>query len=300
MIRRKCIQKIFRTTICLFLILVVSTITNLSDKTTPVMVNIEDVTMLGNSSIYLLNENGYFVKKPIYLSSDNLDDNVRKIFSYLKKSNSKYSSFRGLLEDSVEVLNIYYDEYYLTIDLSCDFYDSGDLNSSVISIVYSLMELNNIKGITILVEGEYLKDYPKILDKSISINPKYEITSREDVSKVVVYYLLNDDGENYYVPVTKYLNDSRDKINILIDELSSNVSMDLVSVVNRDLELIDYREENDAFILNFNHSLFDSNNKVLEEVLYCISYSVFDNYDVSMVLFEVEGKNVGNIDKKCL
>ena len=300
MIRRKCIQKIFRTTICLFLILVVSTITNLSSKTTPVMVNIEDVTMLGNTSIYLLNENGYFVKKPVYLSSEDLDSNVRKIISYLKKGNCKYTSFRGLLEDSVEILNVYYDEYYLTIDLSCDFYDSSDLNSSVISIVYSLMEFNNIKGVTILVEGDYLKDYPRILDKSISINPKYEITSRDDVSKIVIYYLLNEDGENYYVPVTKYLNDSRDKINILIDELASNSSMDLVSVVNRDLELINSSEENDVFILNFNHALFDSSNKVLEEVLYCISYSVFDNYDVSMVLFEVEGENVANIEKKSL
>ena len=76
--------------------------------------------------------------------------------------------------------------------------------------------------------------------------------------------------------------------------------MELISVVNRDLELIDYREENDMLILNFNHALFDSNDKVLEEVLYCISYSVFDNYDVSMVLFEVDGKNVGNIEKNHL
>ncbi len=300
MIRRKCIQKIFRTTICLFLILVVSTITNLSNKTIPVMVNIEDVTMVGNTSIYLLNDNGYFVKKPVYLSSNDLCENVRKVISYLKISNCSDSSFVGLLEDSLEVLNVYYDEFYLTIDLSCDLYESNDLNSSVVSIVYSLMEFNNIKGITILVEGEYLKDYPKILDKSIAINPSYEINSRDDVNRVVVYYMTNDDGNNYYVPVTKYLNDSRDKINIVIDELSSNSSIDLVSVVNRDLELINSREENDVFVLNFNKSLFDSNNKVLEEVLYCISYSVFDNYDVSMVLFQVEGKNVGNIEKKCL
>ena len=31
---------------------------------------------------------------------------------------------------------------------------------------------------------------------------------------------------------------------------------------------------------SFNQFLFDSDDKVLEEVLYSISYSVFDNYDV--------------------
>ena len=293
MIRRKCIQKIFRTTICLFLILVVSSISNLSSKTVPVMASLEDVTMTGNSYIYIMDDSGYLVRKPIFLSSNNMSDNVLKIINYLKNNN-------GLLEEKVELLSVDYDEKYLIIDLSCDFYDSIDINNSVSSIVYSLMELDGVHGVTILIEGEYLKGFPKILNKDFPINSSYEITSRDDVSKVVVYYLLDNDGERYYVPVTKYLNDSREKIDILVDELSTNSSLELISVVNRDLELIDYREENDVLILNFNHSLFDSNDKLLEEVLYCISYSVFDNYDVSMVLFEVDGKNVGNIDKKCL
>lgn len=299
LLRKKCIQKIFRTTICLFLLLVVSTISNLSNKISPVMLDIEDVTMAGNSYIYVMDKSGYLVKRPIYLQSEDLNENVLKIVFYLKNKNLMYSN--GLLNEKLEVLSINFDEKYLTIDFSCDFYETEDLNSSVSSLIYSLMELDGVKGVTILVEGEYLKGYPKIINKDISIiNPSFELTSRDDVSKVVIYYLLEDDGKYYYVPVTKYLNDNREKIDILVDQLSSNSSMELISVVNRDLELIDYREENDMLILNFNHALFDSNDKVLEEVLYCISYSVFDNYDVSMVLFEVDGKNVGNIEKNHL
>ena len=49
--------------------------------------------------------------------------------------------------------------------------------------------------------------------------------------------------------------------------------------------------------LNFNQYLFDSNDKVLEEVLYSISYSVFDNYDVSMVMFEVNDNYVGQVSR---
>ena len=39
------------------------------------------------------------------------------------------------------------------------------------------------------------------------------------------------------------------------------------------------------------------NDKVLEEVLYSIAYSVFDNYDVSMVSFLVNGEIISHIDK---
>lgn len=49
--------------------------------------------------------------------------------------------------------------------------------------------------------------------------------------------------------------------------------------------------------LNFNDYLFDSDNKVLEEVIYSIAYSVFDNYDVSMVMFEVNNQYVEQISR---
>ena len=38
--------------------------------------------------------------------------------------------------------------------------------------------------------------------------------------------------------------------------------------------------------------------EVLEEVLYSISYSVFDNYDVSMVMFEVNNQYVGKVARE--
>ena len=36
----------------------------------------------------------------------------------------------------------------------------------------------------------------------------------------------------------------------------------------------------------------------MEEVLYSISYSVFDNYDVSMVMFEVNDQYVGQVSRE--
>ena len=312
MIRRRAIRKIFITTLSLFIILTVSTITNFKD-TLSVNVQLEDVTNLTNNiiniekkknkyKIYLLNDKGYLVRKNIFIDSNNITDSIRKVINYLKINNDeKYSSnFIGTIPSTCILNDLLYDEGYVTLNFSKSFLDNNNIDICVSSIVYSIYALGDVEGITILVDDSYLDGYPKIIKKDIDINKESFLTSREDITKVVIYYLMNDNFEYYYVPVTKYLNDSRDKINIIVDQLASNTSYDLVSLVNSNIELINSYEENDMMVLNFNNYLFDSDNKVLEEVLYCISYSVFDNYDVDMVMVEVDGKNIYSIDRKSL
>ena len=301
MIRRRAIRKIFITTLSLFIILTVSTITNFKD-TLSVNVQLEDVTNLTNGCVYLLNDKGYLVRKNIFIDSNNITDSIRKVINYLKINNDeKYSSnFIGTIPSTCILNDLLYDEGYFTLNFSKSFLDNNNIDICVSSIVYSIYALGDVEGITILVDDSYLDGYPKIIKKDIDINKESFLTSREDITKVVIYYLMNDNFEYYYVPVTKYLNDSRDKINIIVDQLASNTSYDLVSLVNSNIELINSYEENDMMVLNFNNYLFDIDNKVLEEVLYCISYSVFDNYDVDMVMVEVDGKNIYSIDRKSL
>ena len=68
-----------------------------------------------------------------------------------------------------------------------------------------------------------------------------------------------------------------------------------MSFLNSNTKLLEYREDDDVMYLNFNDYLFDGNDKVLEEVIYSLAYSVFDNYDVDMVMFEVNGQKIGYI-----
>ena len=176
----------------------------------------------------------------------------------------------------------------------------------ITSIVYSVMDLDDYLGVSILVEGKSLEEYPnskekinKILDKSIGINKSFNITSINDINKVVIYYLENINDNLYYVPVTKYVNDDREKVNIIVEELATSYiyESNLMSFLNSNVSLLGYEEKNDIMFLNFNDYLFDGNDKVLEEVLYSIAYSVFDNYDVSMVSFLVNGEIISHIDK---
>lgn len=303
MIIKRSIKKILITTFCLFIVVCIYTITNInSEDTIKVNLELEDISLLTNTNIYLLNNDGYLVQKKVFIDSNSIEDRIRKIINYLKiTETSKYSSnLRGVINKDCIIIELNYDEGFITLNFNKYFNDVDNINIVVASLVHSLYSIGDVKGVSILVEGNYLNDYPKIIDNSIDLNKEVYLTSRNDVSKVVVYYLSKDNDDYYYVPVSKYLNDSKDKINIIVQEMVSSSSNNLISLVNSNLELISSREENDTMILNFNNYLFDNNDEVLEEVLYCISYSVFDNYDVSMIMFEIDGKSYKTVDRKSL
>ena len=257
-----------------------------------------------------MNKDGYLVKSKIVLDTSDKKEQIAKIINNLIiREDSKFSNgLMATIPENTKIREIIYANEIVTIDFSKDFLkvDVSHEKQMITSIVYSIIELGEVKGVSFLVEGESLLEYPNtheklpsVLDKGIGINKKYVVNSRDNISKVVVYYLEDIDDSIYYVPVTKYINDDRDKIKIIVEELSTNYIYEnnLMSFLDSKAKLLDYREENNTLILNFNDYLFDYNDKVLEEVLYSISYSVFDNYEVDMVMFEVNNKEVEQISR---
>ena len=71
----------------------------------------------------------------------------------------------------------------------------------------------------------------------------------------------------------------------------------MISLLNNNTELINYEINDDIMLLNFNNSIFISDGNILEEVIYTISNSVFDSYDVNKVVFNVENKTISEISK---
>lgn len=306
MIKSKIIRKIFITTVTMFILLTVFSIPIVeTEDVLNVDVEISDNNISSNN-IYLVNDNGYLVRGKILLDKDNIKEDVLKILSNLIISDtSKYGKgLNGTIPKGTKVREVFCGNELITVDFSKEILNVSleDEKNMFSSIVYSILDIEGIKGVSILVEGEKLEYYPNskeklnnILTKDIGINKEYDIKSRENISSVVVYYLEEIEDDLYYVPVTKYLNDERDKIKIIVEELTTSYIYEenLMSFLNNKVELIDYREENDIFFLNFNEYLYDSEDRVLEEVIYSLAYSVFDNYNVNMVMFEVNGEEVG-------
>ena len=309
MIKTKAIRKIFTTTLSMFIILCVFSLMNINlDNTLKVNLEINDISDIGNGYVYLLSKNDYLVRKNIYLDSDDNVLNIKKALSYLIESdNNKYSNeLMGVIPKGTKINEVICGDDLVTVDFSKEILSVsiGHEKHMISSIVYTIMDLVDVEGVSILVDGELLRSYPNtgevfgsVLNKSIGINNRYDITSRKDINRVVLYYVDLIDEDIYYVPVTKYINDDREKVKIIIEELKSSYlsEVNLMSFLNSNVKLIDYQIENDIFFLNFDDYLFDSNDKILEEVMYTISYSIFDNYDVNMVMFLVNGEEVNHI-----
>lgn len=310
MLRRKALRKILITTFTLFTLFVIYIIPEkVNQHYLEPDIEVEYVTSLGTNEIYLLGPNKYLVKTNVLLNDESFESKIRSIIDYLtvNKSEKLPVGLEGIIPTNTKINKISLDEGIVTVDFSKELLNVlPSLEERLIeAISYSIMNLPEVKGVTILIDGTNLdtlpqskKKIPNIITKDFGINKVYDIDNRNSIQKVTLYYIDNINNNHYYVPVTKYINDDREKVSIIIDNLSSNYLYDssLMSYLSGDTELINYQIEDELMLLNFNNSIF-TNDKLLEEVSYTIAYSIFDTYDVNTVLLESNGKEIAKIEK---
>ena len=305
MLKRKALRKICITTFSILTIFIICIMPDKLNSNNNYLNPKIDTIYVDNSktnSIYLLGDNGYLVKTNIIVNKKELKDKIKEIIDYLTvNKNSKIpNGFKGIIPNDAKLNNIELNDKMVILDFSKELLNTKLKERMRESIVYSLIELDGIEGVTIKVDGNILEGLPEVLNRTYGINKVYEIDDYKNVEKVVLYYLDIINDKNYYVPVTKYLNDDRDKIQIIIDNLSSSYVYEssLMSLLKSNIELINNEIEDKMMKLNFNNDIF-SDDKVLEEVTYSISESVFENYDVDSVLFQVNGKDIVTYEKCC-
>lgn len=285
----------------MFIILTIYTIPTIKNNTNVLRTNLEitNTSNLSNGYIYLLNKDNLLVKTNIYLEGTTTIDKVKSIVNYLTITNDNLpSNLNNYLPKSTEINDLSIKDKVLSIDFSSEFTNYSSSNEKVIitGLVYSILELKQIESINLTVNNNQLSNYQNPLTKNIGINNKYLFTNRNNINKVVVYYYDNTDNYNL-IPMTKYLNDNREKIEIIIDELKNTENEDIISLLNYNTKLISYTEESNVMFLNFNEYLLDNDENITKKILNVIAYSVFDNYDVNMVMFEIDDKNIDFVKK---
>jgi len=295
MIKKKALNRIFVSSIAIFIVFTFVSLNLIEEKN---IYKITDYSNVFKQSIYTLNSDNYISKGYIYISKELTSlEKVKLLLDTMIEKNNKNallpSYFKPVLPQNTKVLSVELENKILKINFSSEFLNVSDeqLEKMIEALTFTLTEIDDINGVELYVEKELLKyisnnKLPTILTKDIGINKKYELTSNKDISKVILYFL----GENNnYIPITKYVNDDREKIEIIVESLSSNYIFyeNLVSVASFNLELLDYKLESNTLILTFNSFIYDNyeNNLVNNELINMISYSVFDNYDISKVIF---------------
>lgn len=300
MLITKIINKIFRTTLIMFLILTVFTITNES-KERVLMTNLEinNIKDIDKTKLYLLSNNNYLVETNVYINLDKLEDKINKIIEYLKVNNNKIpKGLKGYLLKDIKINNVNLKDNNLKINFSKEFINIKDKELVIEGLVYSLLNLDEINSIEVLVENNYLENYEYKLNKNIGINKQYILKNRKDVNKINLYYYNKINNIEYLTPVTKYINDKRKKIEIILDELINNIPDNLISYMDDKVKLKEYKEENDLIILKFNENFIGENKDLNKKIINQIALTIFENYDVNTVLFQENDEKIEYITKK--
>ena len=310
MLKRKMIRKIVIASSALFALLLIYLIPNSQDEKLDISQNLEYVNLeVETNSIYLLDNYNYLGKAEVVVNSTTIEDKVKELVEVLinggEGENKIPNGFKSILPSDTKILSVKYEEGLIKIDFSKELLNiNKDLEEKMIeAIIYTVTSVDEVDKLIIYVEGDILTklpqtkiNLPSTLDRNFGINKTYDFTKTDDINQVTIYYLNKHNDNYYYIPVTKYLNDNRDKIKIIIDELTSTnaYNTNLLSYLNSNTELLAIEEQPDILELTFNSYIFsDVDSKdILEEVIYTICLSIKDNYDVSEVILKTENEEI--------
>ena len=235
-------------------------------------------TNIESSPIFLMDKNSYVALTSVVVTDANIENKARQLLKVLTIGgmDSKIpSGFSAIIPPNTEVLSLSYEDGLIKVNFSKDLLNvSEELEEKLVeSIVYTLTSIDKVDKVIIYVEGDILTKLPKTkinlpstLDKTFGINKEFDLTSTKDITDVTIYYINQISDNYYYVPVTKYVNDSRDKASIIIDELSKNFDFNknLMSFLNDGTKFVSSTVKDGQMQLNFNEDIL--NDAVSEDI----------------------------------
>lgn len=300
MIKKYTINKICVTSVSLFLILMFYLVPSTPESEVKIDKSIGDKKEV---VVYLMDKDYYLGRMIEYASYDNIVDLVNKKLDILINGSDELNSFSPIIPKNTKVNSIKVDKNNIYIDFSKDILNVSKYNEELMieSIIYTITDINGIDNIYLSINKEPLKILPKSnkeipypLNRGYGINKKYDLDSLNNITKTTVYFNKSYDDVEYLVPITKVMNTTSEKIDIIIEELKSivNAQYNLNSYISNDLEVVSHDVNDDKMNLIFNEFILDKEKLVvLEEVKYAIAQSIFDNYNVKEVVFSTKEKN---------
>lgn len=296
MLKRKALNRIFLTTVVFFVVFTLYNLKEISNNDIS-----KESSNTKEETIYTLNDDNYVSKTSVYVSKVlTLEDKIREKLEIMIEKNNKNallpSYFNPILPENTKVLDVVVEDSLVKVYFSKELMNITEEQSEkmIEAIVYTITN-ENILGVEIYVNGSMLKyvphtdkELPTVLTKDIGINKTYEIFNSSDISKIVMTYYTNSDNNYYEVPVTKYVNDKREKLEIIFEELeSSSLDKNLINLLDN-IKINSYKIYDNKIAIDINKELSNE-----EENL--VFKSMFDNYDKEKVEIFVNG--VKNIEK---
>lgn len=255
--------------------------------------------------VYLQDKNGYLapISLPVVLTEDRA---VGQQLLELMVDGGLYATmmpgeFRALIPQGTEVLNYEVVDGVAMVDFSEPFtsYNEADERAIVESIVYTLTSLEEVKGVSISVNGQSLDEMPvagyplaQIVDRHIGINIEMAPgVNYSQAAPVTLYFSAQTlDAEHYFVPVTRMINREESTVVAAITELGEG-PQDIKSLtpVMMPVEVSSYEIYDGVLHVDIQDESYEPGVFVPSQMLNAMILSLLDNTGVEAVQLRVNG-----------
>ena len=203
MLKKSSLRRIMVATLALFILLIIYFFPTTSEfKETLSYIEKEEIP------IFLVDSMEYIARTSIVKESETTEELIEEVIDSLtigsEKSNYIRDGFKGIIPKNTKVLDTTLEGIILTINFSKEFLNvsESDEEKMLEALTYSLLEIPEIKKISILVEGEKLKNLPnskkklpEFLDRNFGINKIYNLDSIKDTSKTTIYRPVEEENK---------------------------------------------------------------------------------------------------------
>lgn len=298
MLKKKAFNRIFLTTIVFFVVFSLYSLKETEDHYNETKSEQKEENL---ANIYTLNDDNYISKTAVYVSKNlSLEDKIKEKLEIMIAENNKNallpSYFNPILPENTKVEDVIVEESLVKVYFSKELMNITEEQSEqmIEAITYTITD-ENILGIEIYIEGNMLKyvphtnkKLPAVLTEDFGINKTYEISKTDNIVKIVMTYYGSDNNDYYEIPVTKYVNDDREKLEIIIEELENLCTVNNLKTLVENLEVLEYNIEDTKITLNINKDLTSAEENILLT-------SIFNNYNVDKI--ELLVKNEKKLEK---
>lgn len=265
----------------------------------------EATTETVKRDLYLIDDNGLVV--PYTVDLPKTDSAARQVLEYLVAGGPLNEilpdGFRAVIPQDTEV-DVNLKDGTLTADFSKEFgtYSPEDEDKILQAITWTLTQFDNVKNVVISVNGYTLDEMPvngtpipADLSRADGINVDnsgvVDITNSRPVT--LYFYVQNEEAE-YYVPVTKRIeNTGDDQVTTVVNALINgpNMNSTLISDIHQDVKLLGVKMEDGKATLDFNEAIFGAFNEkmVSKHVINSLVLSLTEQPEIEGVAITVNG-----------
>jgi len=217
------------------------------------------------------------------------------------------SGFQAVLPPGTEVLDMSINSSGVAhIDFNesfADYHPSKEMQV-IQSLTWTLTQLDDVDRVKISMNGEELFTMPHnntpIADGytrehgiNLELNDQADLVS---TTPIVVYFLSQTDDQTYYVPVTRRVDENKNKYEAVIDELLEGPSYmsRLLTDFRQEVELIEEPSlKNGIVTLNFNEALLSQleGTAISEDVLNMLVLSLTEQANIESVSLMVNSES---------